>query len=160
MPCSSVARFSTRLCKFLSKEGTSRSANPPRKPASTMHFQLSASHPHRPARLFHRFSLSDDRDRVWPQGRPDEALAWFEKARGTIAAVPELWANLAAARALRGDLAEAAADLAEARRLSLDDRYSSIARLRAAGLPRAPKVRELIEAIYFDGLRKAGMPEE
>ena len=52
------------------------------------------------------------------------------------------------------------ADLAEARRLSLDDSYSSIARLRAAGLPRAPKVRELIEAIYFDGLRKAGMPEE
>jgi hypothetical protein len=45
------------------------------------------------------------------QGRQDEALAWFEKARGTIAAVPELWANLAAAHALRGDLADAAADL-------------------------------------------------
>jgi tetratricopeptide (TPR) repeat protein len=94
------------------------------------------------------------------QGRQDEALAWFEKARGTIAAVPELWANLAAAHALQGDLAKAAADLAEARRLSLDDRYSSIARLRAAGLPHVPKVRELIEAIFFDGLRKAGMPEE
>jgi hypothetical protein len=67
---------------------------------------------------------------------------------------------LAAAHALRGDLAAAAADLAEVRRLSPDDRYSSIARLRAAGVSGVPKVKELIEAIYFDGLRKAGMPEE
>jgi tetratricopeptide (TPR) repeat protein len=92
--------------------------------------------------------------------RPDEAIVWFEKARGTIAAVPQLWANLAAAHALRGDLPEAAADLTEARRLSLDDRYSSIARMRAVGACGAPKIHELCEATYFAGLRKAGMPEE
>ena len=94
------------------------------------------------------------------QARPDEAIVWFEKARGTIAAVPGLWAHLASAHALRGDVADAAAELAEARRLSPDDRYSSIARLRAAGVSGVPKMRALFEATYFAGLRKAGMPEQ
>jgi hypothetical protein len=51
---------------------------------------------------------------------------------------------------------------AEARRLSGDDRFSSIARLRAVGgfgLPKT-KTRALFEATYFVGLRKAGVPEE
>jgi len=74
--------------------------------------------------------------------------------------VPQLWAHLASARVLTGDTERAAADLAEARRLSLDDRYSSIARLRAVGLWGVPKVQELFEATYLAGLRKAGMPEE
>ena len=52
------------------------------------------------------------------QARPDEAIVWFEKARGTIAAVPGLWAHLASAHALTGNIERAAADLAEARRLS------------------------------------------
>lgn len=96
------------------------------------------------------------------QARPDEAIVWFEKARATIAAVPGLWAHLAAAHTLRGDLADAAAELAEARRLSPDDRYSSIRRLRAVGVGfwGVPKVQELFEATYFAGLRKAGMPEK
>jgi TolB-like protein/DNA-binding winged helix-turn-helix (wHTH) protein len=97
------------------------------------------------------------------RARPGEAIDWYEKARGTIAAVPGLWARLAAAHALRGDLADAAAGLAEARRLSLDDRYSSIARMRAVGecsRSDAPKIHELCEATFFAGLRKAGMPEE
>jgi hypothetical protein len=54
----------------------------------------------------------------------------------------------------------AAAELAEARKLSGDDRYSSIARLKAAGYWGVPKVRALFETTYFAGLRKAGMPEE
>jgi hypothetical protein len=41
-----------------------------------------------------------------------------------------------------------------------DDRYSSIARLRAVGPFGGPKIRALFEATYFVGLRKAGMPEE
>jgi hypothetical protein len=53
----------------------------------------------------------------------------------------------------------AATELAEARRLSSDDRYSSIARLKALGFW-APKARALLETTYLAGLRKAGMPEE
>ncbi|MBV9479821.1 MAG: tetratricopeptide repeat protein [Acidobacteria bacterium] len=94
------------------------------------------------------------------QSRPDEAIVWFEKARGTIAAVPGLWTHLASAHALRGDLADAAADLAEARRLAPDDRYSSIARLRAVGLWGVPKAQALFASTYFAGLRKAGMLEQ
>jgi hypothetical protein len=44
--------------------------------------------------------------------------------------------------------------------MSPDDRYSSIARLRAVEHYGASKIRDLREATYFAGLRKAGMPEE
>ena len=94
------------------------------------------------------------------QRRPDEAIIWFEKARETISAVPLVWSHLASAYALTGDAERAAADLAEARRLSPDDRYSSIARLMAAAPWGVPKVQAMFEATYFGGLRKAGMPEE
>ena len=70
---------------------------------------------------------------------------------------------LAAAYALRGETDRAAAELAEARRLSGDNRYSSLARLRAVGywgVPAVPKIRALFEATYFAGLQLAGMPEE
>ena len=50
------------------------------------------------------------------------------------------------------------AELAEARRLVGDDRYSSIARLRAVVSWGAPQL--LVETTYFAGLRKAGIPEE
>jgi hypothetical protein len=58
-------------------------------------------------------------------------------------------------------LDRASAELAEARRLSADDRYSSIAHLQASfsEVP-APTVLALAEATYFVGLRKAGMPDE
>jgi hypothetical protein len=68
--------------------------------------------------------------------------------------------DLAAAYALRGEIERAAAELAEARRLGSDDRYSSIARLQATAYHAAPTIRALYEATYFPGLRKAGMPEE
>jgi len=54
----------------------------------------------------------------------------------------------------------AAAELAEGRRLSADDRFSSLHRLRASDYWGVPKIRDLFEATYFAGLRKAGMPEE
>jgi hypothetical protein len=44
--------------------------------------------------------------------------------------------------------------------LSFDGRYSSIARFKAGAPWGVPKVRALFEEIYFNGLRKAGMPEE
>jgi TolB-like protein/DNA-binding winged helix-turn-helix (wHTH) protein len=94
------------------------------------------------------------------RGRPDEAIGWFEKARATIAAVPQLWAHLASAHAVIGDTERATADLAEARRLSPDDRYSTLARLKEHGQRGVPKVQALFEATYFAGLRRAGMPEQ
>ena len=70
---------------------------------------------------------------------------------------PHAW--LASAHALEGESERAAAELAEARRLSSDDRYSSIGRLRAV-IAGEPKAQAVLEATYFAGLRKAGMPEE
>jgi TolB-like protein/DNA-binding winged helix-turn-helix (wHTH) protein len=97
------------------------------------------------------------------QSRTDEAILWLEKARIVLPGVPH--AYLASAYALGGQTERAAAELAEARRLSGDNRYSSIARLRVAGLSGSgtwgvPKVRALFEATYFAGLRKAGVPDE
>jgi adenylate cyclase len=101
------------------------------------------------------------------QSRTDEAIVWLERARGGNPTSPNIRAVLASAYGLKGETERAAAELAEARRLSRDDRYSDIAHLTAAGAPQSgpeywgvPKVRDLFEATYFAGLRKAGMPEE
>ena len=94
------------------------------------------------------------------QSRTDEAIVWLEKARNANPALPIVHAYLASAYALKGETERAAAELAETRRLVSDDRYSSIARLKAVGYFGVPNVRALFEATYFAGLRKAGMPEE
>ncbi len=94
------------------------------------------------------------------QSRIDEAIGWLEKARSANPAHPPIHAVFASAYGLKGETERAAAELAEARRLSADDRYSSITRLRAVGNFGVPKIRALYEATYFVGLRKAGMPEE
>ena len=94
------------------------------------------------------------------QSRIDQAIVWFEKARSANPAAPYAHGRLAAAYALKGETERAAAELAEARRLSRDHRYSSIARLQAIEYFGVPKVRALYEATFLAGLRKAGMPEE
>jgi tetratricopeptide (TPR) repeat protein len=94
------------------------------------------------------------------QSRIDEAIIWLERARGAFPAHAAIRARLAAAYALQGETERAAAELTEARKLSRDDRYSSIARLKASQYFGVPKIRALIEASYFAGLRKGGMPEE
>jgi len=97
------------------------------------------------------------------QSRTEEAIRWFEKARSAsegAANVGVVHASLAAAYALKGEIERATAELAEARMLSIDGRYSSIARLKAARDFGVPEVRALFEATFFTGLRKAGMPEE
>jgi len=94
------------------------------------------------------------------QSRTDEAIVWLEKAHRATAGLPFVHAWLASAYALKGETERAAAELAEARGLSADDRYSSIARDKATGSFGVPSVRALFEATYFAGLRKAGMPEE
>jgi TolB-like protein/DNA-binding winged helix-turn-helix (wHTH) protein/Flp pilus assembly protein TadD len=94
------------------------------------------------------------------QSRTDEAIPWLERARNFDPRHPQPHPWLAAAYALKGDTERAAAELAEARRLTSDDRYSSIARLKGIGYFGVPKIRALYEATYFAGLRKAGMPDE
>jgi TolB-like protein/class 3 adenylate cyclase/Tfp pilus assembly protein PilF len=96
------------------------------------------------------------------QSRIDEAIVWYEKARGAHAELPYVHSNLASAYALKGETERSAVELSKARRLSLDGRYSSIACLKAFPGPwlGVPKIRALHEATFFAGLRKAGMPDE
>jgi adenylate cyclase len=94
------------------------------------------------------------------QSRTDEAIVWLEKARSVIPEHPMPHAFLASAYALKDETECAAAELAVARNLSGDDRYSTISRLKAVGYFGFPKVRALCETTFFAGLRKAGVPEE
>lgn len=93
------------------------------------------------------------------QGRPGEAILWFEKARAAMPALGGPLLHLASIHALAGEAGRAAAELAAARRLN-PHLYSSIARLKASQPWGIPKVQAMFEATYFAGLRKAGMPEE
>jgi TolB-like protein/class 3 adenylate cyclase/Tfp pilus assembly protein PilF len=94
------------------------------------------------------------------QSRLDDAIEWFEKARSANPGNPRRYVALASAYALKGQTEHAAGELAEARRMADDDRYSSIAHLKAGEYFGTPKVQALFEATFFAGLRKAGMPEE
>jgi TolB-like protein/class 3 adenylate cyclase/Flp pilus assembly protein TadD len=94
------------------------------------------------------------------QSRTDEAIVWLEKGRNADPRQQYNHAFLAAAYGLKGELGHAAAELAEAKRLFGDDRFSSIARLRTTENWGVPKIRALVEATYFVGLRRAGVPEE
>jgi TolB-like protein/Tfp pilus assembly protein PilF len=96
------------------------------------------------------------------QSHTAEAVIWLKKARNHTPAHPTIRGDLASAYALNGQAERATAQLAEARRLSPDDRYSSIARLKQVRNFEAltAQIRGLSEATYYAGLRKAGMPEE
>jgi tetratricopeptide (TPR) repeat protein len=100
------------------------------------------------------------------QSRIDEAILWYEKARAASPARWHVHAYLASAFALKGETERAADELAKAKTLVSDDRFSSIARLKAIGFFVMaenfgdPKIGALFETTYFAGLRKAGMPEE
>ena len=94
------------------------------------------------------------------QSQTDDAILWFEKAKRASPAWTVVRGSLASAYALKGDSEHAAAELAEARRLAGEGIRLSIARQRARASFGVPKIRALIEATYFAGLRKAGVPEE
>jgi len=94
------------------------------------------------------------------QSRIDEAIVWYEKARNAAPAHPRFRTFLASAYALKGEINRATAELAEARRLVGDDRYSGITGFRASGSWGVPKICALVETTYFAGLRKAGIPEK
>ena len=82
--------------------------------------------------------------------------------RSDIPAHAFVRSRFASAYALTGETERAASELAEARRLVGRDLFASIAHLKAhpGAWLGAPKTRALVEATYFTGLRKAGMPEE
>jgi adenylate cyclase len=93
------------------------------------------------------------------KARIGDAVSWLEQARSANPrlAGPRAW--LASAYALAGNGEGAATELIEARRLSGDNRYSSIAGFkRAAAL--GAKMYARAEDTFFAGLRKAGVPEE
>ena len=92
------------------------------------------------------------------KSRIGEAITWLQRAQraNPLVAGPRAW--LAAAQALAGDIEHAAAELAEARRLG-DDRYSTIAAFNRAGRF-GTQLQALAETTFFEGLRKAGVPEK
>jgi tetratricopeptide (TPR) repeat protein len=94
------------------------------------------------------------------QSRLDEAIPWYEKASrlNPMRASPHY--HLAAAYGLKGDVARAGAELAEARIRDNTDLYTTIARVRANGDLNTPAVHAQFESVFLAGLRKAGMPEE
>jgi adenylate cyclase len=91
--------------------------------------------------------------------RIDEAILWLERAQSANSQLPGPWAWLAAAYALKADTERAGIALTEARRLSGDLRYSSIAEfIRSQGW--ALKTYALAQTTFFAGLRRAGVPEK
>jgi tetratricopeptide (TPR) repeat protein len=92
------------------------------------------------------------------KSRTDEAIGWLQKAVATNPRLPGPHAWLAAAYALTGDAEGTTTQLAEARRLNSDDRYSSLARFKAAVNFNAKM--QVAETSFFAGLRLAGMPPE
>jgi TolB-like protein/Tfp pilus assembly protein PilF len=93
------------------------------------------------------------------QSRTDQAISWLERARtaNPRLAGPRAW--LVSAYALKGELQRANAELAEARRLSGDNRYASIASHTAAQPFGTSSLHALAEKTFFSGLRKAGVPD-
>jgi len=93
------------------------------------------------------------------QSRIDEAIVWLERARSSNPRLPGPHAWLASAYALIGNENRAIEELAEARRLSGDRRYYSIANFTRSQAW-AARSRDLAETTFFAGLRKAGVPDE
>jgi adenylate cyclase len=94
------------------------------------------------------------------QSRIEEAIVWLRRAHSANPQLPGPHAWLASAYALTGDTDRAAAELAAARRLSSDGRYSSIARFKRNRPPGSARTHALYETTFYAGLRKAGMPED
>jgi len=94
------------------------------------------------------------------QSRTEEAISWLERARSANPRLPGPRAWLVSAYALKDDLRRATVELAEARRLSGDNRYASIAIHKATQPFEAAVIQTLAEETFFAGLRKAGMPND
>jgi len=82
------------------------------------------------------------------QSRIDDAILWLERARNANPAPGFVRTYLAAAYALGGETERATTELAEARRLSSEGSYSSVARLRATTRYEAQAIRALCEETF------------
>jgi len=94
------------------------------------------------------------------QAHVDEAIVWLEKARNLSPALALFRTYLASAYGLKGDVARAAGELVEVRKLDGASCCSSIASLKGIENFGVPAVRAAYETTLFAGLRKAGMPEQ
>src|SRR3954454_748427 len=113
---------------------------------------------------------STERPDTWARAKTDRqgsrpgttaaVPAVLREARASLPAHPLIRANLAAAHGLQGDIERARIELAEARKLSRDDRFASITHLIASQNFGVPEVRALFESTYVSGLRNAGLPED
>jgi adenylate cyclase len=92
------------------------------------------------------------------QSRTDDAIAWVEKSRRANPGFPSTRWALAAAYGLKGETDRAAAELAEALRLT--NPSSTIAGFRIKSTFNTPILHDRFENTYVAGLRKAGLPEE
>jgi adenylate cyclase len=115
--------------------------------------------PHDPFRAVWYFRIGQAR---LLQSRVDEAIRWLDKAHDEHPAFPFVAAWLAAAYGLKGDLSQAAAELAEARSRSRNGAPTSIAAERSASIKdfTSPVTQALLRATYLAGLRRAGVPED
>jgi TolB-like protein/DNA-binding winged helix-turn-helix (wHTH) protein len=96
------------------------------------------------------------------QSRVEEAIRWLEEADRAKPAYPFIHTWLAASYGLSGNLQYAAAELAQARKLSRTGAPASIAIERATSAREfaAPMPRSLLETTYLAGLRQAGVPDQ
>ena len=88
----------------------------------------------------------------------EEAIASLEKAKNGNPRVLFVHAYLAAAYALTGRTQRARVELAAAQ--ASGSLYSSLESVTKSPWYNNPKIRALAEATYFEGLHKAGLPEE
>jgi TolB-like protein/DNA-binding winged helix-turn-helix (wHTH) protein len=91
--------------------------------------------------------------------RFQEAIQWFEESRRAAPGLPLIHSYLAAAHALNGDRERATAALAEAQRLSGNGGFDSLASIKGAAFFRPTTISDMLEASYFAGLRRAGLPD-
>jgi hypothetical protein len=94
------------------------------------------------------------------QSRTDEAILWLERARSANPTLPHARSYLAAAYALRCEARAAAAELDTARKIRGPEFHSSITHLKSLSYFGVPRVQTQVDATYFAGLRKLGVPEE
>jgi TolB-like protein/class 3 adenylate cyclase/tetratricopeptide (TPR) repeat protein len=91
------------------------------------------------------------------EAHTEDAIASLEKAKNANPRLPFVHAYLAAAYALAGQTLRAQTELATAR--APDSIYTSLANVMKSRWYDDQKIRALAETTYFEGLRKAGLPE-